>query len=175
MRQAICAISILLTGISLAEPAPLRPPDRAEVLTAARDVIKQAHFAALITLSEDGQPQARVLDPSDPDPDFTVWLGTKSVTRKVAQLRKNSHANLFYFDKPSMSYVTLVGSAQLVSDPSEKERHWQARWAPFYPEGSKSTELILIRFTPTRLEVVSAAHKLQNDPQSWRPVILELK
>jgi hypothetical protein len=34
---------------------------------------------------------------------------------------------------------------------------------------------MLIRFTPTRLEVLSPADGLDNDPGTWRPPSLELE
>lgn len=92
MKPFLAVITVLLSaGNCLAATQPLSPapPDRAQILNAARDVMKQAHFATLITVSEDAQPQARIVDPSEPDSDFTVWTGTNPLTRKVAQLRKN--------------------------------------------------------------------------------------
>ncbi len=145
------------------------------VLSAARDVMKQAHFTTLVTISEDGQPQARVVDPSDPDPDLTVRIATNPSTRKVAQLRKNPRATPFYFDRASLSYVTPLGSAALIADPAEKERHWQPQWAPFFSGGPRRAGLVLIKFTPRALEIVSAPHKLLNDPQTWRPLTPELR
>jgi general stress protein 26 len=158
---------------AVAQP-PTPAPDRAQVLSAAREVMKQARYASLITMA-DGQPQARIVDPAAPGDDLTVLIATNPATRKVAQLRKNSRATLFYFDRATESYVTLLGSASLVTSPAEKERFWQAQWAPHYPEGPKSPQLTLIRFTPRTLEIVSAPHKLQGDPKTWRPVVLQLK
>lgn len=179
MRHRAGLLSFMLLaaigGLALARQTPRISPDRAQVLSAARDVMKQAHFTTLVTISKDGQPQARVVDPSDPDPDLTVWIATNPSTRKVAQLRKNPRATLFYFDRASLSYVTLLGSAALIADPAEKQRHWQSQWAPFFPEGPRSTGLVLIRFTPRALEIVSAPRKLLNDPQTWRPVTLDLR
>lgn len=154
-------------------PSPPEPTTRPQALAAAREVMKQAHYCTLVTLGEEGQPQARIVDPAEPDQDFVIWLATKNITRKVAQLRKNSKATLLYFDRATMSYVTLLGSGTLVSDPVEKERRWQTSWAPFYPQGPKSPELILIRFVPRNLEIFSARHKLLSDPQTWRPATIE--
>lgn len=98
--------------------------DRSQIIAAAREVMKQAHYCTLVTIGEEGQPQARIVDPSEPDQGFVVWLATKNATRKVAQLRKDSRATLLYFDQATLSYVTLLGGATLVSDPVEKERHW---------------------------------------------------
>ena len=150
-------------------------PDRARVLSAAREVMKQAQYATLVTIAQDGQPQARIVDPAAPQADLTVWIATNPSSRKVAQLRKNARATLMYFDRASESYVTLLGSAVLVTDPAEKARHWQPRWAQHYPEGPRAGSHMQIRFTPRTLEIVSGPHKLVGDPKTWRPVVVELK
>jgi general stress protein 26 len=161
--------------VGVTQPSTPASTDRTQVIAAAREVMKQAHYCTLVTIGEAGQPQARIVDPSEPDQDFVVWLGTKNGTRKVAQLRRDSRATLLYFDRATLSYVTVLGGATLVSDPAEKEKHWQAQWAPFFREGPKSPDLLLIRFTPRSLEIVSGPHKLLNDTQTWRPVTVELK
>jgi general stress protein 26 len=172
-----CSATLLLAvslTVSAAELSPTASPDRTVVLSAARSVMTGAHFTTFITVGENGQPQARVLDPSDPDTDFTVWLGTNLLSRKVAQLQHNPAATLSYFDRSTLSYVTLLGSATLVSDQGAKDKHWQSSWAPFFPQGSKSPNFALLRFTPKSLEIVSLSHKLYNDPQTSRPVIVTL-
>jgi len=178
MKRFVLAVATVLVAagaLPAGAQSPPPVPDRAQVLSAAREVMKQARYASLITIAADGQPQARIVDPAGPGPDLTVWIATNPATRKVAQLRRNSRATLFYFDRATESYVTLLGSATLVTDPTEKARHWQPQWAPHYPEGPRSRQLTLIRFTPRTLEIVSAPHKLQGDPKTWRPVVLELR
>jgi general stress protein 26 len=178
MKRLILALA---TVFAVASPLPAvaqsppAVPDRAQVLGAARDVMKQARYASLITIGADGQPQARIVDPAAPGDDLTVWIATNPATRKVAQLKKNSRATLFYFDRAIESYVTLLGSASIVTNGAEKERNWQPQWAPHYPEGPRSASVVLMRFTSRTLEIVSAPHKLQGDPKTWRPVVLELK
>ena len=60
----------------------------------------------------------------------------------------------------------LGGSARAVTE---------ARWAPHYPDGPRAANHLQIRFTPRTLEIVSGPHKLEGDPKTWRPVVLELK
>jgi general stress protein 26 len=62
-----------------------------------------------------------------------------------------------------------------VSDAGEKAKHWKDDWAKFYKDGSRSDEYLLIRITPMRLEISSSAHGMNNDPKTWKPVIVNLK
>jgi general stress protein 26 len=170
----VVALASAITARGRAQPAAAPPPDRAQILRAARDVMASARYATLVTVADDGEPQARIVDPAGPDSALTVWIGTNASTRKVEQLRKNPRTTLLYFDTQSESYVTLIGTATIVTDDSEKARHWQEKWAPFYPGGAKSPILALIRFVPRRLEIVSSARGMKSDPRTWRPVILDL-
>jgi hypothetical protein len=97
------ACAVVAAGTSSAQPSTAPPPpSRDVVLSSARYVVPKARYATMITVGEDGQPQARIVDPFEPEPDFTIWIGTISTSRKVAQLHKNSRVTplLLRFDKP---------------------------------------------------------------------------
>jgi general stress protein 26 len=152
---------------------PARTPERATIVSAARDVMKKARYCGLVTLGRDGHPQARVVDPFEPEGDLTVWIATKPITRKVEEIRADQRITLFYFDPSGPGYVTLVAKAELVTDPSEKARHWKEEWAAFYTDKNRGEDFILIRCRPIRLELVSHHHGLLNDPMTWRPITIE--
>lgn len=170
---AILLVPLALAGsVSLAQEA-VAPEER--VLAAARETMKAARYCFLITLDESGDPQARIMDPFDSEPDMRVWMGTNRRTRKVAQLRKNPRATLAYYDAAGSGYVTLIGRARLVEDVKERERRWREEWRPFYPDGPAGSTYILIEFTPTRIEVMSLRYAVASDPLAWRPAILARK
>ena len=174
LRAVLASTSLLLASHSFAQPAT-SPPSRSTVLEAAKEVMAKAAYCALITVGDEGQPQARVVDPFAPEADMTVWIATKPVTRKVAQIRKNDRVTLFYFDRQGMGYVTLIGRAQLVTDAAEKEKHWKEGWAAFYEDKNHGPDYLLIRVKSTRLEMVSYAHALTGDPKTWRPIEINLQ
>ena len=146
-------------------------PDRAHVLEAARDVMEKARYCTLITLHA-GQPQARIVDPFEPDETMTIWMATHRLTRKVGEIRRNPRVTLHYFDTTRMAQVTLVGRAKIVDDPAEKKKRWKPDWKPFYQDENRGSDYVLIRFTPQRLEIFSEPHELRNDPVNWRPVTI---
>lgn len=149
-------------------------PSKAAIIAAARDVMTTARYATLSTVATGGQPQARIVDPMLPDKEMTVWIGTNSLTRKVNEIRANNQVSLLYFDAKGLEYVTLIGTAYLVTDKAEKATHWKPEWAPFYKKGADGSDFALIRVKASRIEVVSPSHKLLNDTTNWRPVGINL-
>ena len=166
-RLAGLACAALLVAL------PVLAADQAAVLRAAREVIQKARYATFITLGEDGQPQARIVDALGPDEDFAVWVATNPATRKVAEIAKDPRVTMSFFDPAGPAYVTLVGAARLVTDPAVKARRWKDAWAPFYKNEHRGADFVLLAFVPRRLEIVSQAHGLINDPKNWRPVSVE--
>jgi general stress protein 26 len=133
----------------------------------------KSRYCGLITLGPDGHPQARLVDALAPEADLSVWIATNPATRKVQEIRADARVTLFYADAPH-GYVTLIGRAALVDDPAEKARRWKDAWAPFYKDRNHGDDFQLIRVVPSRVEVVSYAHGVLNDPQTWRPQAVEL-
>jgi general stress protein 26 len=169
-------LTIVLAAGSVRAQDPAKPaPTRDAILTAAKVVMDQAGFATFVTLDSAGAPQARVVDPFPPDDHFVVWIGTKGVTRKVAQIQSDSRVTLLYFDRASFSYVTLVGTARIVRDPAEKATRWKEAWASMYKDKNHGDDYTLICVTPSRLEILSPAHGLMPDLVTGRPVMLNLR
>ena len=148
------------------------PPDRDSLLTAARQVMQGARYAALITLDSTGAPQARTVEPFAPEGDMTVWIGTNPLTRKVDEIRRDPRVTLYYYDPAAMGYVTIRGRAELVDDPSLKLKWWNPGWNAFYPDREKG--YLLVKVTPERLEIVSPAHGITGDAVTWRPPTVRL-
>jgi general stress protein 26 len=177
MRIRLPALTLLTTAVlQLATgsvTAHASDTERQEILAAARSVIRTTGLATLITLDEQGQPQARTMDPFPPEEDFTIWMATNRSTRKVEQIRNDPRATIHYFDPAGPSYVTLIGHAKIIEDPAERERHWKPGWTDFYEDGPRGEDFLLIHFRPTRLEIVSIEHGIASGPRSWRPAIVE--
>jgi general stress protein 26 len=173
MRSALLA-SILLSALVVAQTVPATPATRTEVIAAARDVMQKAVYSTFITIGADGQPQARVVDPTLPDQNFTIGIGTNSLTRKVKDIQRDPRVTLLYFHAASASYVTVIGRAAFVTDAGEKERRWKESWTPFYPNGFRGSDFTLIRVTPSRLEISSPSRNMMSDPKTWLPVVIDL-
>ena len=178
-RNSVVALLVatlcLTVCLRAQQPATPSPADRAKAIAAARDIMEQARYCTLVTVGEDGQRQARIVDAFAPQDDLTVWIGTNPLTRKVAQIRKDPRVTLLYFDTARMSYVTLLAKAAVVNDADEKAKRWKDAWAGLYKDKNRGDDYTLVRVTPFRAEIVSPALGFINDKKTWRPVAIDLR
>ena len=175
VARGACAGLWLWAGTLAGAQAPAAPtPERTVVLKAAREVMLKARYCDLVTIGPAGQPHARPVDPFAPEDGLTVWIATNPASRKVREIRDDARVTLMYLDPAGDGYVTLIGKATLVNDPVEKARRWKDDWLAFYKDKNRGDDYLLVRVVPSRVEIVSGAHGIANDPQTWRPVSVEL-
>lgn len=148
-------------------------PSEAELGLAARRVIDAAKYAAFITLDSTGRPHARTVQPVAPDSTMVVWFATNPLTRKVGEVARDRRVSLYYFDPESLAYVTLTGSARIVRDRAEQDRHWNPAWDAFYP--NRASGVVLVEVTPERLEIVDIKRRISGDARTWRPPSVQLR
>jgi general stress protein 26 len=166
-------LTLSIAGAVLAVSTSAFAADRAAVLKAASEIARKARYATFITIGEGGQPQARIVDALGPDGDFAVWVATNPATRKVAEIAKDPRVTLTFFEPSLPAFVTLIGTASVVTDPSVKAAHWKEAWAPFYKNESRGADFALLKFAPRRLEIVSESHGFVNEKGNWRPVSVD--
>jgi len=147
-----------------------------KLLELARQTMADARYCALITNDNEAQPRARTVDPFPPDEEFNVWIATRPVTRKVAQIKAHDKVTLYYWHAESSSYVTLMGSAVLVDDNAIKQEMRREadneRLYPNFPD-----DYLLIKVTPLWIEAMVPGYR--GDRLTWRasevrfPVVVE--
>ncbi len=143
------------------------------LLTAAKEIMIEAHFCALITLDENGKQQARTMDPFSPEDDFTVWMGTNINSEKVKEIRNNSAVTLYYQSSDGSGYAVILGNAILVQDSVKKAKYWKKEWERFYSENRE--DYILIKATPVKLEVLNYKRSIEGDSKTWAAPSVDFK
>jgi general stress protein 26 len=140
-------------------------PVKKDLKEITREIMKEAKACALITMDSLGIAHARAMDPFLPEEDFTVWMATNPKSLKVQQLKNNKKVTLYYFDKESVSYVSLQGVASIINAKKEKENFWKTAWKNFYK--NRTTEYLLIKFTPKKANIVSERYQILGDSITW--------
>ena len=129
--RLVLLLSFLLPSLAGAQTTPAASHSRGEIVAAATDIVQKARYCTLVTIGEDGHPQARVVDPLGPDASFTMWIATNPLTRKVAQIRRDSRVTLLCFDAATSSYITVLSRGAIVIDGAEKARRWKEEWTRY--------------------------------------------
>jgi len=143
---------------------------RERAIRVARDIIKSARFAALITQDPTTGSAARTIDPAPPDSAMVVRFVTNPRSRKVRQLARDARVTLYYFDAKGMRYAAISGISREVREAAKKEALWYAEWTPFYPQRERGAALFEV--VPQRLEVVSEGDGVVGDSVTWAvPVV----
>jgi general stress protein 26 len=165
-RSIFIIIILFIFQVNLiAQEDPQNPflPDT--LIKAAREMMINTRYCALITLDELGHPQARTMDAFPPEKDLVVWLGTNSNSRKVKEIQNNNRVTLYYEAPQAAGYVTLKARAELVNDPQSKQHYWKEEWDRFYSDGKE--EYLLIQVVPLRMEIVDYSHGITSKSNDW--------
>ena len=127
LRASAIVITILssLSGSAYGQHKVPTDSLSSTLLNAAREIITATQICTLITVDKSGAPRARAMDAFLPDEDFIIWFGTNSLSRKVKQILLDSRVTLYYFDKATASYVTILGEAEIITTDKEIETHWR--------------------------------------------------
>jgi general stress protein 26 len=69
------------------------------------------------------------------------------------------------------AYVTLLGHAQIERDIDARRKYWLKEWALFWPEGPGSDDYLLIKFVPSRIELMDVIRRVAPGPRT-QPAVL---
>jgi general stress protein 26 len=118
-------------------------------------IMKNNYLHANLATCDGDQPRVRTVSPVVEN-DMSIWVTTRSTSRKVKQLRENPKICLAFVEPPEGDKsVTVIGEAQIVPDPVKRRRVWQL--APFdlyehFPGGPDSDDFCLLKIAVKRIE-----------------------
>ena len=142
------------------------------ILETAKSSMSSAEYCMLITLGEGGEANARLVQPFEPEPDMTIWVGTWSKSRKVREVRRDGRVTLAFYDKESTAYVTLLGLAQIENELNNKRKFWRDEWIGFIPQGPDGDDYVLVKFIPYRIELMSFGRGILPRPYGLKPAVV---
>ena len=161
------------TPLSEGKETVMRPITSESAIAATKASMRAAQYCFLITLSDSGGPNARLVEPFEPEDDLTIWVGTWAESRKVPEIEKDSRVALAFLDKQDTAYVTLLGSAKVESDIKKRRKYWRKEWIGFLPNGPEGDDYVLVKFVPSRIELMSFGRGILPKPYGLRPAVLD--
>jgi general stress protein 26 len=118
-------------------------------------IMKDNYLYANLATCDGDQPRVRIVSPVVED-DMSIWVTTRSTSRKVKQLRENPKICLAFVGRPDGDKaVTIIGEALIIPDIEKKKRIW--KMAPFdlyehFPGGPDSDDFCLLKIIVKRIE-----------------------
>lgn len=162
---AICCL-ILFFGIIPLKLHAQSSVNRDSVLIAAREIMKETTYCALVTIDSTGQPQIRTMNPFPANDKLITWFATSRASRKVREIKNNPKVCVYYADHTSAKgYVNITGTAEVIDDKEllikMKRDYWEniPDWQNIF---------VLIKIVPKTIEVINYKHGLNNDPVTFR-------
>ena len=142
------------------------------LLAAARAIIQAAEYCFLITIGESGEANARLMQHFKPDDDLILWFGASPRSRKVQNISRDSRVTGVLEDPRETADLTLQASAQVETDVNLRRQYWREDWVAFFPAGPEGEDYVLIKFVPTRIEIMSFERHITPEPYGLQPAIL---
>ena len=138
--------------------------DTSNLLQIARDVIAKVPMCFAITVDQNGEANARIVQTSKLTGEWTVRFMTDRRSRKVEEIERSGRMTLAYQLDAEGSYVTLVGRATIIDDVAVKQAIWQPHSLRWHPGGPTDPNVVLIDFFTDRIELWSSPHGVIPDP-----------
>ena len=129
----------------------MNPPDEQKIVS----IMKDNYLYANLATCDGDQPRVRIVSPVVED-DMSIWVATRSTSRKINQLRENPKICLAFVEPPEGDKsVTVIGEAQIIPDLEKRRRTWKL--APFdlyehFPDGPDSDDFCLLKIIPKKIE-----------------------
>jgi len=118
-------------------------------------IMKDNFLHANLATCDGDQPRVRTVSPIVED-DMSIWVTTRSTSRKVKQLQKNPKICLAFVEPPEGDKAaTVIGEALIIPDMEKKKGVWNL--APFdlyehFPNGPDSNDFCLLKIIVKRIE-----------------------
>ncbi len=118
----------------------------------AKRLLEPGQTVFLVTVDEDGRPDARAMAPVLADGLTTVWMLTGKGSDKFKELSRNSECLLYATDlEDTENYLELRlwGRMELLDDAESRALTWRNDYLGYFPGGQDDPSLCVLKFTAT--------------------------
>ncbi len=107
-------------------------------------MMKDIRFA-MLTTEDGGHLRARPMAASQSGFDGTLWFFTRASSHKVAEVGADHRVGVTYADSGANDYVSLSGTATLVTDKASIAAHWSEALRTWFPKGKDDPDIALLK------------------------------
>ncbi len=117
--------------------------DRDEDAHKVAELLKGNRAGMMTTTAEDGTLMSRPMALQEVEFDGDLWFFAERDSRKVAQIATDPRVNVTI--SSSSTWVSLTGTAAVVTDDARKRDLWNAVVEAWFPKGKDDDIIVLLR------------------------------
>jgi general stress protein 26 len=119
--------------------------DRQKSIEKLRTLIKDVRVAMLTTVDADGTLHSRPMATQSQEFDGTLWFFTRRDSGKVDEVEKDHQVNVSYASPSDQHYVSVTGTARLVTDRAKIDELWSPVLKAWFPQGKDDPAIGLLK------------------------------
>ena len=113
----------------------------------ALSLANRCTVAMLGTNGDDGYPNIKAIFKTENEDLKIIWFSTNTSSKRVAQLKRDSRACVYFVDFDQIKGLMLVGNAEVFQDIESRKRLWREGFERYYPSGVTDPDYSVLRFT----------------------------
>jgi general stress protein 26 len=118
-----------------------------------KEMIKDIDFCMLSTIDENGYVHSRPMSlNSQVDEEANLWFFTSSNSLKASEIESSPQVNASFSNPEESQYVSLSGTAELVTDRAKIKELWKPILKAWFPDGPEQSDLALLRVRVEKAE-----------------------
>lgn len=127
-----------------------------EELEKLKSIIKDVEVA-MLTTNDGGVLRSRPMQTQQAEFDGDLWFFTSSNTHKAEEIEKDNRVNVSYAAPADNSYVSISGTAEIVTDKAKMEELWSPILKAWFPKGLDEPDIILLKVNANQAEYWDSA------------------
>jgi general stress protein 26 len=164
LTQSVICFLLLFSAIIPSNLPAQSVFNKDTLLIAAREIIKETTYCALVTIDSTGQPHVRTMNPFPVNDELITWFATSRSSRKVREIKNNPKVCVYYADHNSAKgYVSITGTAEVIDDKELLVKMKRDYWENI-PDWQNN--FVLVKIAPKTIDVINYKHGLFNEPKT---------
>jgi general stress protein 26 len=128
-------------------------PTQEEKLRKLREIVKAVDICMLTTVDDEGELRSRPMSNNrEVEFDGDLWFFTYGSSHKVDEVGRVPKVCASFADVDAQQYASLTGRAEVVRDRARIEELWQPHMRAWFPEGTDTPDIALLKVTVERAE-----------------------
>ena len=111
-----------------------------------KEMIKDIDFCMLSTIDANGYIHSRPMSlNNEVDEETNLWFFTSLNSLKADEIERSPQVNASFSNPEESQYVSLSGTAELVTDRNKIKKLWKPILKAWFPDGPDQSDLALLK------------------------------